>query len=276
MSQLIEPGYLFSQHSLNTYLRCPRRFLLKYVERQPWPMPEDRDPRAYQEHLRRGRVFHHWLMREHVGIDMDPIVDACEDPQLQMWWQAARSFDRGALPSGLREAELPVVVPIGAYRLYARYDYLALDPGGDAVVVDWKTLEMRPSLRVLRQRVQTRVYLYVLVAAGHVLTGGIPIDADQVRMLYWFANYPEESATVPYSAQAFRRDARDLAQLVEEIARQPAEAFVGCQNTRLCARCNYRSLCHREESHLTKEGEDWLDEDIDFDLELEEATELEY
>ncbi len=169
---LIPPGYLFSQHSLNTYLRCPRRFLLKYVEHQPWPMPEEQDPLGYEAHLARGRVLHHWLARHHLGLEMEPIVAATPDPNLQAWWRAALHFDRAALPQGLREAELPVVVPLGRYRLYARYDYLALDPAGDAVIVDWKTLETRPSAKVLRQRVQTRVYLYTLVAAGHVLTGG--------------------------------------------------------------------------------------------------------
>jgi len=275
-ASLIEPGYLFSQHSLNTYLRCPRRFLLKYVDRQPWPMPEDEQPRRYQEHLARGRVFHHWLLREHLELDMEPIVGACEDPQLRAWWQAAKSFARQELPKGLREAELPLAIPLGDYRLYARYDYLALDPGGEAVIVDWKTLEHIPSAHVLRERVQTRVYLYTLVAAGHVLTGGIPVEPSRARMLYWFANYPERSAAIPYSAQAFQRDARELLRLVEEIAHQPREAFTSTSDVRLCVRCNYRSLCRKETLPPSAEGEDWLDEDIDFDLDLAEVAELEY
>lgn len=273
---LISPGYLFSQHSLNTYLRCPRRFLLKYIDRQPWPMPEDEQPRLYQEHLARGRLFHHWLWREHLGLDMTPIVNACEDAQLQAWWQASRFFAREELPNGLREAELPLVVPLGDYRLYARYDYLALDPGGEAVIVDWKTLERIPPGRTLRERVQTRVYLYVLIAAGHVLTGGAPIDPSHARMLYWFANFPGRSIAISYSAQAFRRDARELRRLVEEIAHQPREAFAPTSDVRLCARCNYRSLCREEMLPSLAEGEDWLDEDIDFDLDLAEVAELEY
>ena len=44
MSELIRSGHLFSQHSLNTYRRCARRFLLKYVEERPWPTPEEEDP----------------------------------------------------------------------------------------------------------------------------------------------------------------------------------------------------------------------------------------
>ena len=276
MSEILGRGHLFSQHSLNTYLRCPRRFWLKYVQQQPWPMPERDNPRVYQEHLLRGRIFHQWLAREHLGLDMEPIVAGSDDPQLRAWWQAARTFDRDALPSGLRVAELPIVVPLGDYRLYARYDYLALDPGGEAVIVDWKTLEALPSQRTLRQRMQTRVYLYTLVAAGHVLTEGIPIDPAQVSMLYWFANFPDDSATVPYSASAFQRDAQYLTQLVQEIVGQSPEAFACTEDVRQCARCNYRSFCHREEAVAAEGAQDWLDEDIALNLELEDVPELEY
>jgi len=273
---LIPPGYLFSQHSLSTYLRCPRRFLYKYVDHQPWPQPEDEDPREYEEHLARGRTLHTWLERQHLGLDMEPIVAACEDERLWTWWRAAQSFDRTALPSGVREAELPLVVPLGSYGLYARYDYVALDPGGEAVVVDWKTLEARPSLRALRERIQTRVYLYALVAAGHVLSGGPPVVPSQVRMLYWFANFPEDTATIPYSLQSYRSDARNLCQLVEGIAHGPRESFVCADDPRLCARCSYCSLCGRDKTVPSADVQGWLDEDIDFGLDLDEAEELEY
>jgi len=271
---LIAPDFLFSQHSLNTYTRCKRRFLLKYVDRQPWPMPEEEDPRAYQDHLARGRVFHQWLAREHLGLDMTPIVAACGDELLQGWWAASRAFDREALPAEMREAELPVVVPLGQYRLYARYDYLALSRGGEAVIVDWKTLDTAPPLATLRQRLQTRVYLYCLVRAGHVLTGGQPIDPGQASMLYWFAN-TRESVSIPYSAQSYARDGRDLLRLADEIAQQPREAFVRTDDLRQCIRCNYRSLCQRE-SERTASAEDWLDEDLDLNLELESVEGLDY
>jgi len=273
---LLQPGYLFSQHSLNTFARCPRRFLLKYVDRQPWPMPEEEDPRQYLEHLARGRVFHQWLARAHLGLDMEPIAQACEDPSLRAWWAAAQQFDRDALPGALREAELPIVVPLGDYRLYARYDLVALDPGEEAIIVDWKTLEMVPSERTLRQRMQTRVYLYTLVTAGHILTEGAPIRPENARMLYWFANHPSEITTIRYSAQAYRQDGQDLAQLATQIARQPREAFGRTDDPRQCKHCNYRSLCQREESAGAAERTDWLDEDIDLALELEDVAELDY
>jgi len=274
---LIRPGHLFSQHSLATYVRCPRRFLLKYVDRQPWPMPEDRDPLGYQKHLERGRVFHQWMVRHQLGIDMDAMAATCGDSLLEQWWRAARGFDWTQLPADLRESEISIVVPIGPYRLYARFDLVALDRGGRAVVVDWKTLESRPSERTLRTRMQTRIYLYTLVASGSVLTGGQEIDPSQAHMVYWFANYPDEPADIRYSDSAHAAAERDLTSLVEEISSRRRNEFQQTQDVRFCTRCNYRSLCDRiDESPLSKDPNGWLDEDIDFALDLDETDDLEY
>ena len=275
MPPLFEPGHVFSQHSLNTYLGCKRRFLLKYVDDQPWPVPEDDDPAAYRGHLERGRVLHQWLAREHLGLDMDPIAGASGDALLRRWWEASKGFDRERLPAGIREAELPVVVPLGDYGLYARYDLLALDPGGEAVIVDWKTLETVPPLAVLERRMQTRVYLYTLVAAGQVLSGGRPVAPERAEMLYWFANHPDDEVVVPYSRRAYAEDERYLLGLVGEITEQSREAFVRTDRLTRCARCNYASLCGRDPSQES-EGEGWLDDDIDYALDLEQYPEMEY
>lgn len=275
MPPLFEPGHIFSQHSLNTYLGCPRRFLLKYVDDQPWPVPEDEDPAAYRGHLERGRVLHQWLAREHLGLDMDPIAAASDDALLRRWWMASKAFDRERLPAGIREAELPVVVPLGDYGLYARYDLLAMDPGGAAVIVDWKTLETVPSLVVLERRMQTRVYLYTLVTAGQVLSGGRSVEPERTEMLYWFANHPDDEVVVPYSRRAYVEDERYLLGLAGEITTRGREAFVRTDRLARCARCNYASLCDRHPSRESA-GDDWLDEDLDFALDLEQYPELEY
>lgn len=277
-SGLIAPGFLFSQHSLHTYVHCPQRFLLKYVERLPWPMLEDEDPRGLEQNLARGRTLHQWIARQHLGLDMEPLVAACGDEELQAWWRAYKQFDYDPLPMGLREAELALIVPLGDYRLYARYDYIALagEPHGEAVIVDWKTLGARPSARTLRERIQTRVYLYTLVTAGHVLTGGAPIDAAQAHMYYWFANFPDDPEDVRYSEQRYRQDRDYIAKLVQEIASTPREGFARSEEVRLCARCAYRGLCERQPPTDASPTLDWLEEEADFDLVLEDVPELEY
>ncbi len=277
---VIEPGFLFSQHSLNTFARCRRRFLLRYVDRQPWPVLEHEEPQVYEQHLARGRQFHQWIERDHVSLDMEAIVRACDDRDLVRWWGAYKGFDWGALPDGVREAELSTIVPLGEYRLYARFDLLAADATGEAVIVDWKTLERRPTMRTLRERIQTRVYLYAALTAGRSLTGGTALDPERSSMLYWFANYPSDTAEIRYSARAYEEDAAHLASLVQGIAGLPREEFTATADERLCVRCNYRTLCgvDRLAAPDADRGADdpWLEESIDFAVELDEVAELLY
>jgi len=268
--RLIEPGFMFSQHSLNTYARCRRRSLLKYVDRQPWPVPDRADPDAYREHLERGRVLHEWLARESLGVDVSQLVANCEDGLLRAWWDVASKADL-MLPEGVQEPELPLVVGLGDYRLYARFDLVALDPGGDAVVVDWKTLASRPRPAFLRSRLQTRVYLYALVAAGHTISGGVTIVPERVQMIYWFTNFPDDPEMIAYSRRQWEDDRRFLLGMVDEIATLPREGYVKCEDRRECAYCSYRTLCHGQAAdELTASEATWLDEDLDDLLDMDE------
>ncbi len=270
MGNLIQPGHLFSQHSLNTYLRCRRRFLLKYIDQQPWPVPEDPDPWAYQRYLMRGRVLHQWLERQQLGINVETIVEHTTDQELKSWWYKTRLFDRSRLPQQIQLAELPVVVPLGPFRLYARYDLLAIDPGERAVIVDWKTLSAVPSYRTLAERVQTRVYLYTLVLAGEVITQGTPIPPEQASMLYWFVSQPTRTFEIAYDRDKHAENGEWLRQLVDEIASLERDDFPPTNDARRCLRCNYRTLCGRERSiDIEPSPEDWADEDLDFQLDLE-------
>jgi CRISPR/Cas system-associated exonuclease Cas4 (RecB family) len=276
VSARIAPEYLFSQHSLGTYARCPRRFLWRYVDRQPWPAPEQDDPVAQEAFLERGRIFHQWMARRLLGVPSEAIAMATDDADLARWWNAAKGFPGHALPAGLREAELPVVVGVGAHRLYARYDLLALDPGGRAVIVDWKTLEHRPNQRHLRSRLQTRIYLYTLVAAGQAFTGGAPVNADDVSMLYWFANHPDAPEWIPYSRREYEADAQRLEDLIAHISAMRRDEFAPTDNPRLCPCCQYRTLCECDGDKGDADEEAWVDEEIDFRLDLAELPELEH
>jgi len=278
LPSLVRPGQLFSQHSLGTFVRCPRRFLLKYIDRQPWPMPQDSEPAAYEAQLARGRVFHQWMVRRVLGVPMADIVACCDDPDLQRWWRAAGSFPWDALPTGQREPELPVVVALGDYRLYARYDLLALDPDGDALILDWKSLEARPSPQVLESRLQTRIYLYTLVTAGKVLSGACPIAPAQASMLYWFANFPDRTAVIHYGSRQYAEDGERLHALVERIAGLERDEFTMTDDYRQCVRCTYRTLCHAGPPEQVPTGSHagWLDEDLAASLDLDTVPDLEY
>lgn len=261
---LIEPGHLFSQHSLRTYQRCPRRFLLKYIDRQPWPAPGRDDLETYRCHLEAGRIFHEWVARRLLGIRA-PAHDFSAHPSLETWWAAFERFELDELPGHRREVELPLVVPLGDHRLYARYDLLALDEDGGAVVMDWKTLGRVPPSDTLRRALQTRVYLYALVKASAVITGGRPLAAESASMVYWFAE-TETSVDIAYSQQAYAHDEQVLLGLVSRIASATREEMVRTSDLSQCAFCGYRTLCEREAQRGVEVAEGWLQEDLDFEL----------
>mgnify|MGYP001151313988 CR=1 FL=1 len=269
---LIPPEYLFSQHSLRTFVRCPRRFLLKYVDRQPWPAPARDDDPAYRAHLEAGRVFHEWIARALLGIPAER-HDTAIYPGLDLWWQTWQGVDLSALPTVSREVELPLVVPLGGHRLYARFDLLAVGDQGEAVIVDWKTLERVPSIVVMQQALQTRVYQYALVAAGQVVTGSAPLLPERVRMVYWFADSGAQ-LELGYSAAAHRQNRDYLLALMDRIAGATREEMIRTDDVAQCAGCGYRTLCERETVKAQADSASWLAEDLDF--ELDQVPEVEF
>ena len=129
--------------------------------------------------------------------------------------------------------------------MIAKFDLIAIEPGRRAVIVDWKTSAKRPRPGWLIQRLQTRVYRYLLVRAGAALNGGQPLRPEQVEMIYWFANFPDEPERLRYDATQFEADGRYLAEMAAEIAQRDDEVFSLTDDVKRCLFCAYRSLCRR-------------------------------
>ncbi len=143
--------------------------------------------------------------------------------------------------------------PVGAHRLLAKYDLVAVEPGRRAVIVDWKTSQRRPSSAWLASRLQTRVYRYLLVRAGAHLnastepgrSGGVPIAADQIEMIYWFAAFPDQPERLRYDRTQHEADGRYLGSLIAEITAATDDGFPLTDDVKRCRFCPYRSLCDR-------------------------------
>ncbi len=238
-------GFVFSQSSLQDYVDCARRFQLRYLEHCRWPAPETEDALEFERRMRQGHAFHHLMHQLHAGIPAKVLEAAMADePELAHWWANYRDTPPQDLPTKVREAEVTLSVAWGNYRLEAKYDLLAGQPGGRWVIVDWKTGQRRSSRDWLRRRLQTRIYPFVLVKAGATLNDGMPISAQQVEMLYWFAEFPQQPERFVYSEEQFADDAVFLEALLREIEARREEVFPLTENKRLCRYCVYRSLCH--------------------------------
>jgi CRISPR/Cas system-associated exonuclease Cas4 (RecB family) len=271
------PGtFQFSQSSLQDYVDCPRRFQLRYVLMQPWPALITGDPRKFEQHMQRGAELHHLAHQHALGIDPGRLEATIHDETLARWWQTFLSRPPAGLPQTVRRAEATVAAPQAGYRLMAKFDLLAAEPGQRLVVVDWKAVRKPPSRPVLARRMQTLVYRYLAVEAGAAFNNGQRPDPEQVEMVYWFAERGGATERFAYDAEQYAAARDHLEDLMAEITAHQESIWPLTSDERHCRFCSYRSLCERG----VKPGFlDDLDDDIEptgFEIDLEQVAEVEF
>lgn len=271
---LLAPEFQFSQSSLQDYVDCARRFELRYLQRVQYPAAEAEPIIEHERHMEMGELFHQLVHQHLIGLPEEKLTDAIQDKTVQRWWQNYLRYGLDGLPDE-RRPEIKLFTAIGRHRLVAQYDLLAFAPGDTFVIVDWKTASKRPTRDRLLQRLQTIVYRYVLVEAGAYLNGGVPIEPEQVEMVYWFPEYPLQPEPFSYD-QAQHQAAYDtISLLVREIAAR--SVFELTQNTMHCRFCTYRSLCERGvEAGNLSEYENVEVEAIPFTFDFDQIAEVEF
>ena len=246
-----------SQSSLHDYIDCARRFQLRYVDRLSYPAIESEPTLENEKHQQEGEYFHRLVQQYLVGIPSEQINKLANTPNLQKWWE---NFLNSKDLSGLRDltglyAEATLSAPLGNFRLLAKYDLIAIE-NNKATIYDWKTYRKRPRNEFLSARMQTRVYRALLVNAGAHLNNGQPFDTlratpfepEQIEMIYWFADFPNEPARFAYTSAQYKRDWDLLLKLSDEILRQAQDStslYPLTDDRTKCLYCPYRSYCER-------------------------------
>lgn len=278
-------GFTFSQHSLQDYTDCARRFELRYLMRVAWPAVESEPMAEYEKGLMLGQRFHTLVQQYFMGIPVERLENYLDDPELARWWENFLGFAQSRLENGnpisadanvnrgggpRMAVEVRLTTPFAGYRLMAQMDWVTRGEDGQLVVIDWKTSRNRPRREWLSDRLQTRVYRYLLVCAGQHLNDGQPVTPEQVEMLYWFAAHPDRAERLVYNQNQFDKDQAELTAIVEEIVRRAALEidlpqdlrFPLTQSQERCSYCEYRSLCNRGQKAGT------MDEDVDAALDV--------
>lgn len=281
MRNTLPHDFHFSQTSLQDWQTCSRRFQLLHLARVAYPAPVTADQTEFEAHMARGDEFHRLVHQHLTGIDPDIIARQISDEQVAVWWGRYLAHGLTDVPAQ-RHAEISLAAPLGDYRLVAKYDLIAVQPGERAVILDWKTAQRLPQPGTLESRLQTVVYRYLLVEAGAYFNGGQPIPPEQVEMVYWFANFPTQPVRLPYSAAQHQADKARLERMVREIAAEREfPKMPESDKERVCRFCNYRSLCwDNVPAGLFTEmdaPDDVTDTDAaDFDIDLDQIGEIEF
>lgn len=276
---------VLSQGSLQDFVDCPRRFQLRYVLGQPWPAEAAAPALETERLLRQGERFHRLVHQHLLGVPADLLTRAASaEPgaELARWWRAyVEAGPMAAAASARTYPEATLSAPLDDHLLIAKYDLVLAYPDGRAVIYDWKTAQRRPRRAWLAQRLQTVVYPYLLVEAGAALLDGRAPAAEQVEMVYWFAEHPGQPERFAYSAAQHAQNGRYLRSLVAEMERlaQTAEVWPLTEDAQRCRFCVYRSLCDRgraagrlDELDLAAEAADELEVTLDF----EQVAEIAY
>lgn len=256
---LIPTDFRFSQASLQDFSECRRRFQLRYLQQLAWPALQAEPVLENEQRLSMGAAFHRLTQQYLVGVEAarlgEMAVAQGVSSDLPRWWENFLKY--GLALAGLESAERlgqilaveqVLSAPFEGYRLIAKYDAVIRLEGPEGArfaIFDWKTSRVRPTRTWLAERLQTRVYPYLLADAGAFLNHGEPIPPGQIEMIYWFTEYPEQPERFIYDADQRRLDSATLSGLVAEIENLPDEQFELTQHEERCAFCTYRSLCER-------------------------------
>jgi CRISPR/Cas system-associated exonuclease Cas4 (RecB family) len=269
--QTLPADFTFSQSSLQDYADCPRRFRLRCVEQLKWPAVESEPALENERRQQEGQLFHRLVQQHRIGLPADKLTPSASTSSLRRWWDNYLAHPINDITGYTQHAEVSLSAPVGACRLLAKYDLVAVR-GGRAVIYDWKTSAKRPRDEWMAARMQTRVYRSLLVQAGAHLNGGQPFEPEQVEMVYWYADHPSEPARFPYSSAQYKRDWDGLTALVNEIANH--RVFPLTEDEKKCAYCPYRSYCNRGVE--AGAGEELETESAGPEINFEQIAEIEF
>jgi hypothetical protein len=278
--------FQFSQASLQDFVTCPRRFQLRYLMELEWPAVEVEPIEEQERRMELGLTFHHMVHQHILGLPEAQLTRMAQDEDLRRWWQNYLTYQPvtsfgGPPEEVMRYPEIALVGQVAGYRLFAKYDLIVVTPGERAVIFDWKTSSRRGSERELVNRMQTRVYRFLLVQSGEHLNGGIAFGADEVEMVYWYPAFPASPARLPYDAPQYSDDHTYLTRLVKRIAAMGDDDFYLTDDVERCRYCPFRSYCDRgvEPGELENVTEAWeaTEDDLDdLELDFEQISEIEF
>ena len=234
--------FRLSQSSLVAYATCRRRFWLRYAEQLDWPAPATNEG-AREEARRQGLRFHRLVQQCALDLDVAPLV-ARSGPALQRWWKNYRQHPPPA-PKGTVHSEIELAAPLGTRGLTATFDRLVAGDEGRWLIIDWKTGQQAPDRAQLAASWQTTVYPFVLVEGGRALSGA-PIQPDQVTLLYWFAEHPQQPVRFDYDADAHAAARQRLTTALDDLhPRRTAKDFPKTDDHAACRRCTFCAYCQR-------------------------------
>lgn len=236
-----------SQSKIAIWQTCERKFQLRYVEKNEWPI----EPFAEEstKAMEAGEIFHMLAAQKILlGSQFEAPLNRLEAP-LDSWWgnfenSVAKLMPR---PSKSFRVETSLAAQVNSQvKLFGRIDLLVAEDY-TLEIFDWKTGRPR-SQPDLEQDWQTRIYMALLYQSRQALCGS-NISAEQLSMTYWYAQDPERSVKIRFDEAWHVQNWVELVGLAGKIsdrASSSATIWPLTNDLNACGRCSFNALCGRE------------------------------
>jgi hypothetical protein len=269
--------FQFSQASLQDFQDCRRRFYLKYVEKLGWPAIEAEPALLNEELMQQGADFHRLVHQFFLGVPPKLLSQMVSGENLKVWWENFMS-NLPATSSSQLFPERVLTTHLAGYGLLAKFDLIVLEEKDKFIIYDWKTSRKPGSRSWLKQRLQTKVYPYVLAKAGHVFLDGERVNPEKIKMVYWYANSPEESVKFDYPKETMVQDEEFITSMIVEIASlEGIDDYLLTDDKTQCRFCEYRSLCNRgEKAGLVDDKGEVSQAKLEVMIDFEQIQEIEF
>lgn len=240
--------FYYSQNSLNSFIKCPLKFKLKYIEGICWKSDFTAEEDYYKS-IEKGLNFHLICERYFSRI---PVGEINEDKDLIKWTNSLKNKvpikDKNTY---LTEYEIKITK--GDIRLQAKYDLIVITEEKKVQIWDWKTENRKLSKSEMEKRIQTIVYMYVLrESIAKIL--GLNLKAEDIEMIFWQPQYEEEVIKVIYSEEIHRKNERFLKDILGRIKKYD---FYTDFNKALyishCKFCEFNYFCNNQKVNFINE-----------------------
>jgi hypothetical protein len=285
---ILPDNFIFSQGNLQDFVECHRRFQLKYIRRLAWPGVPTEPIMEYEKLMFQGQIFHRLVHQLFSGIPEPGLSNLIHDDELHTWWNNflqevpqlldIKYNERNQISNiDVLHPEVALTTAMVDHQITAKYD-LIQSSENKLIILDWKTGRKHPKRNRLLERLQTRIYPFIMVKAGAHFLHCNMLEPEQVEMVYWYANFPKQPERFSYTTKRYNEDKILLEDLVIKIKKLGAGDYSMTDQIELCDFCNYRSLCERgDTAGLMTNLIDFpsvLSEEISLDI--ENIVEIEY
>ena len=269
--------FIFNAHSIQDFLRCPRRFELKYILNQSWPAPISEPVLEYENRMRLGTDFHHIVHQYLSGIDAEKLKQLSLSQELNYWFVNFQKFFTSHKFNHY-SSEISITLPFQENIIKAVIDFVGVNEEDQLIIAEWKTSEFLPKKEIISNTVQSILYPYMIYECRKNIFPDINIDHEDIEMIYWFPNYPEILIDLKYSQEKHDLNHRYLADIINRIQNTRSDAFNKTENLKICSYCEFRSLCERgiQPGYYDSKNPDMVLDQLIDDIQFEDSLEISF